>query len=75
MHEVVTSQLFWPESGLQVPHVGGEGFARAIVAVRRTATVVKCIIVVVSYRWTRYELKYLDMTVRIDRSLVWTLFY
>jgi len=50
MHEVVTSQLFWPESGLQVPHVGGAGFARAIVAVRRTAMVVKCIVVVWDYR-------------------------
>lgn len=23
MHEVVMSQLFWPEIGLQVPHWGG----------------------------------------------------
>jgi len=25
MHEVVTSQWFWPETGLQVPQVGAGG--------------------------------------------------
>lgn len=40
------SQLFWPEMGLQVPHLGGVGFARArVAAMRRTVGVKYCILI------------------------------
>lgn len=45
MHEVVMSQLFWPERGLQVPHLGGVGLARArVAAVRRMVRTEYCIL-------------------------------
>lgn len=43
MHEVVGSQWFWPETGLQVPQTGSTTPADTIVAVdaRRRAAVVR----------------------------------
>lgn len=39
------SQLFWPESGLQVPHLGPVGWARAsVAAVRRMVRAESCIL-------------------------------
>jgi hypothetical protein len=41
MHEVVMSQLFWPEIGLQVPHLGaGIAVEMATVAERRVRRMV-----------------------------------
>lgn len=44
MHEVVMSQLFWPERGLQVPHLGGVGLASARVATVRMVRMEYCML-------------------------------
>ena len=44
MHDVVTSQLFWPLRGLQVPHFGGVGLARARVVAVRSVRMESCIL-------------------------------